>query len=281
MNKFIFFLFFMAATSTVIAQEDSEIGKEIPSEDTDTIDINDIDFDDIDFDEIEEDELSRESSFPWNKFAVGGQLGQLQFGDVTNIGVSPEIVYNLNDKVSFGVDGVLQITRINRIFDPFTRRLIDTDFSSGNTGGRLFTRIKPVSSFPIFAQLEYERLEQEFAFAQLQTGPNSITFPSVDQTVGNFGAGLGFNTGPSYVALIFNFNHNNNEEEFFNLADAEAAELRSQGFNIGNVNRDNNRVYPLNAIAFRTGINIPLGQGNKNKKRKDKKKDKDDKSKDN
>ena len=275
MKEYLLTLCFLFLFSVSFSQDEGEMEDEIPQEQKDTIDLDDIDFDDVDLDEIEEDELSKESSFPWNKFAVGGQIGQLQFGDVTNFDIAPEIVFNVSDKVAFGVDGIYQLTRINRLFNGF--QFIETDYKTGNLGGRLFTRVKPVESFPIFAQVEYERLDQEYAYAQVFQG-NTVVFPTVNQSVGNANAGLGFNNGPYYLALMYNFMHSDNEDEFFDVAEADAA-IR----NIPPPNRDNNRIYPLNAVSFRTGINIPLGQGNKNKKRdkNKKKKDKEEPSREN
>lgn len=260
--RFLILLLLSCFALNVQAQEPKDTTK------IEDVDIEDIDVDDIEVDEIDEDELGRVSTFPWNKFAVGGQLGNFQFGDQTNIGISPEIVYNMNENIAFGVDGIFEHRAVKRIYE--FGRAYDANYKSNNTGGRVFTRLKPVKTFPIFAQLEYERLSTKNPYFQNRNQTNgNFDFFSVKQKQNNVNAGLGFNNGPYYLGLMYNFMHKANKDEFKDMA---AQDFVNRG---GPAGSDFSRNYPTNAISFRTGLNIPLGQGggkNKRKKSKNKKK---------
>jgi len=218
-----------------------------------------IDTTDIDLGDIEEDELSSEKGFPWNKFTVGGALGQFSFGDITNFGISPELTYKVTPAVRLGVGGTYEYFRQRDIiysdrFTGQTRRL--PEFSNTNYGGRAFLRAAPFKS--IFGQLEYERLERDTPVAFAQDGQTVLNYEESLNNV-NVGVGLaqaGIQNGGPYLLLFYNLMHKQNEDDFDDTA-------FGQGSNIP---------YPFNPISFRGGIDIPLGLGDKNKK-KNKKRD--------
>ena len=230
-------------------------------EEADTIDIDDIDIDDIEVDDIEEDELAKQSNFPWERFAVGGTLGNLQFGDVTSIGLSPEVNYSLNDMFSVGIGGVYEYFKVKRGYDRFTGRVLSVENGKrSNTGYRPYLRFKPVQTFPVFAQLEFEHLQQEQPIDSETTSNNSIRYITIEQGVNNYNAGLGFLNGPYYIALLYNFSNKKNKDDFFQ-------KIEDLGYQpVPEESRD--QFYPYNALMFRTGLNIPLGGGSKNRKRK-------------
>ncbi len=283
MNKILVIILLLSFSITVYGQQtdqDNQEDKENTTEPVDTIGLDDIELDDIDLEDAEEDKLSKESSFPWNKFAVGGQIGNLQFGDQTAISAAPEIVYNVNDALQFGVDGVFEYYKVKRAYNYYTGRYENVDYKENNSAGRFFSRFVPVKTFPIFAQLEYERANQQNVYGNYSDNNTGQTiYPSVKQKLNNFNGGLGFYNGPYYIGLMYNFNNRSNKDDFLDLAAKDLTNRNPEG---------NNKVYTAqdikdffradeyytNALTFRTGINIPLGRGDKNKKRKKKKKEK-------
>ncbi len=272
MNKLFFLVLFLGFFGLSVAQDDEqpstseeevEIDKIPTDEQADTLKVEDIDFDDVDLDDIEEDELTRESSFPWYKVYVGGQIGGLQFGDITNIAVSPELFFKANDFIGFGLDGVYEYYRAKRINTYYGA--YDANYKSKNTGGRIFTRVAPVQSFPIFAQIEYEMLAVTTPYASdPNSPPNEYNFFSVDQDLRNVNAGLGFYNGPYYINLMYNFMNKDNKNEYRDLAAADYEQETGRPTSSSEID---DRNFP-NALGFRAGLNIPLGSQNKNKKRK-------------
>lgn len=269
------FLFFLVPVFSQETEEGEQTEEEVEiddieyDEEADTIDWDEeadtIDIDDIDIDDIEEDEIASQSDFPWEKFAVGGQIGNLQFGDQTAISLAPEVVYSINPALAFGVDGIYELFKVNRLYT--WNGYYDIDYKEENSGGRFFTRISPVQSFPVFAQLEYERLNQQNIYDYYQTETGEIVYPSVKQKLNNLGGGLGFNNGPYYLGLMYNFMNASNKDEFRNLASDDS----QSGPRPLTPEQIDDRNYP-NAITFRAGLNIPLGGGDKNKRRDNKKK---------
>lgn len=244
--------------------QDDELKKEKKSaEKTDTLII-----DDIDLEDIEEDELARESSFPWKKIAVGGQIGNLQFGNTTRLALFPEMNYQLAKGLQVGLGGVYDYTKFKRVYNGF--QYMSVDYKARNLGGRSFFRYTPSESFPIFVQTEYEFQSQETPFTSQRQQNGEIKYLNVNQNVNNINTGLGFYNGPYYLALLYNFSHKQNQDAYF-------TKIGEKGYQVPTDKGTRNRYYPHNALSFRGGLNIPLGQGNgknkkkgKNKKRKDK-----------
>lgn len=93
-----------------------------------------------------------ESGSDWkDRVYVGGGLG-LQFGDITNIQVSPVIGYRINDKLSAGIGITYIYYKIK--FDS------GQEFQTDIYGGSVFVRRNLNEQF--FLQAEYESLNLEF-----------------------------------------------------------------------------------------------------------------------
>ena len=271
--RLILFIFFTLIAVQGFSQVEGEEEDTEQTEEEDDVNLEDIDYDeeadtidieDIDVDDIEEDELAKQSNFPWEQFAVGGTLGNFQFGDITSIAVSPEVNFQVSDMFTAGLGGVYEFFRVKRAYD---YRFGYVDVENGrrsNSGIRPYLRFKPVQSFPVFAQLEYERLGQETPFAvQANTDPSGrpyYEYLTVEQDVNNYNAGLGFLNGPYYIALLYNFSNSKNKDDFFD----EAEQIQGRPYS----DRERDRLYPYNALSFRAGLNIPLGGGNDRNQRR-------------
>lgn len=93
-----------------------------------------------------------ESNASWkDRVFVGGGLG-LQFGDITNIQVSPIVGYRINEKLSAGIGITYIYFKDNRDNTP--------DFETDIYGGSVFVRRNLNEQF--FLQAEYESLNLEF-----------------------------------------------------------------------------------------------------------------------
>ena len=269
--RFLFTIFLSLVAFVSFSQvEDEETDEEYDidiedveyDEDADTIDIEDIEVEDI-----EDDELASTSDFPWERFAVGGNLGNLQFGDVTSIGVSPEVNYSLNDQFRVGVGGIYNYLKYKYIYrrNAFGYERVEVDNAEErNTGYRPFLRFQPTPTFPVFVQTEFEGLSQETILGQSSTS----SFETIEQNVNNINAGLGLNQGPTFILLTYNFMNKRNKDEFFDIAENE--------YGVTYTDRQEDQIYPYNALSFRTGFNFQLGQGDKNKRKKKKKKDREE-----
>lgn len=255
--KLVLLCFGLLIFTVSFAQDDEIKDEKIPAEKSDTLII-----DDVDLEDIEEDELAKESSFPWKKFAVGGQIGNLQFGNTTRLAIFPEMNYQLADGLQIGLGGVYDYTRFKRVFNGF--QFLNVNYKARNIGGRSFLRYTPSETLPVFIQTEYEFQSQETPYtSEPQNGV--LVYKNIEQNVNNFNTGLGFYNGPYYLSLLYNFSHRKNQDDYFD-------KITEAGYQVPTDKNTRNRYYPYTAVSFRGGLNIPLGQGNgKNKKKKNKK----------
>ncbi len=256
-------LLFSAVTFSQVDDETTDDGIILEEIEDD----NKVDTSDIDILDIEEDELSRESNFPWERFTVGGSIGNLQFGDITNIGISPEFTYQTTPWMHVGLGGTYEYFKAKRLYNGFGYVRVD-GYKYNNLGGRGFLRFTPIKA--IFGQLEYEPTSQTTPYA-INQNSNPVQVYSVDQKLNNYNAGLGYTSafggnGGYYVLFLYNFAHKQNKDDF-----------RQQIADQGQSNPSTYR-YPYNAVRIRGGINLPLGGGDKNKKRKRRKKSGDEDS---
>jgi hypothetical protein len=108
----------------------------------------------------QESQIKKKQNF-WNRVSVGGNLG-LQFGTVTAIDVSPEIMIRVVDQLHFGVGFSYDYLQTKDYFwDDTNQKWLD--FKANVYGGRFFARYYLRSLFDnflgnFFAHAEYEYL---------------------------------------------------------------------------------------------------------------------------
>ena len=164
----------------------------------------------------------------------------------------------INDQFRLGLGGVYNYLKYKYVYDRFGQRYEVDNAEEKNSGVRPYVRFQPTPTFPVFLQAETEFLSQETILGRI----DQTSFATIEQNVTNFGAGIGLNQGPTFLMLSYNFMNKANKEEFFDEAE--------QQYNATYTDRQEDQIYPYNALSFRTGFNFQLGQGDKNKRRRKK-----------
>jgi hypothetical protein len=120
----------------------------------------------------QESQVKKKQDF-WNRVSVGGNLG-LQFGTVTAIDVSPEIMIRVVDQFHLGVGFSYDYLQTKDYFwDDTNQKWLD--FKANVYGGRVFARYYLRSLFDnflgnFFAHAEYEYLYYTRPFVQDPNG---------------------------------------------------------------------------------------------------------------
>jgi hypothetical protein len=120
----------------------------------------------------QESQLKKKQDF-WNRVSVGGNLG-LQFGTVTAIDVSPEIMIRVVDQLHFGVGFSYDYLQTKDYFwDDTNQKWLD--FKANVYGGSFFARYYFRSLFDnflgnFFVHAEYEYLYYKRPFIQDPNG---------------------------------------------------------------------------------------------------------------
>jgi hypothetical protein len=120
----------------------------------------------------QESQVKKKQDF-WNRVSVGGNLG-LQFGTVTAIDVSPEIMIRVVDQFHLGVGFSYDYLQTKDYFwDDTNQKWLD--FKANVYGGRFFARYYLRSLFDnflgnFFAHAEYEYLYYTRPFVQDPNG---------------------------------------------------------------------------------------------------------------
>lgn len=120
----------------------------------------------------QESQIKKKQNF-WNRVSVGGNLG-LQFGTVTAVDVSPEIMIRVVDQLHLGVGFSYDYLQTKDYFwDDTNQKWLD--FKANVYGGRFFARYYLRNIFDnflgnFFAHAEYEYLYYTRPFIQDPTG---------------------------------------------------------------------------------------------------------------
>lgn len=120
----------------------------------------------------QESQIKKKQNF-WNRVSVGGNLG-LQFGTVTAVDVSPEIMIRVVDQLHLGVGFSYDYLQTKDYFwDDTNQKWLD--FKANVYGGRFFARYYLRNIFDnflgnFFAYAEYEYLYYTRPFIQDPTG---------------------------------------------------------------------------------------------------------------